>query len=365
MENYPCAYLPTAFDGAELPEMNCLCLVCGEHEPFCACTRKLPSSELGAPFVTSEENELANLILAARDEMNDELRLSVNVDEQKFQESGRNPCFLRLWMVLGASQVRKAAHTPCCEVRRVGKEASPAPPEVNSVAEDGFFGPLEMSKNPLGGYFSGLEDKAIRAIDAAARAHTTKRIDATRDFDEFISLTTKFVPVNKTIPMMKFIQGLCRQVLKEKNPTKLRNPSAGLSSKASKFGRAFVIQMRQAHYEHVLNFLAEKGVERPMEPGEKQGNTMMKRGVPAFEGSCGQNVWARKVREGGAARIFKNTRAQARDEARRFALSKTGKKGCIHSSNHLSSSVSEKMFQLYFKHTGDLYKEIVQEFETM
>jgi hypothetical protein len=99
---------------------------------------------------------------------------------------------------------------------------------VNPVVEGGFSRPLKMSENPLGGHFSGLEDKAMRARDAAARARTTTRIDETREFDEFVRLMTKVVPVNKTIPMMDYIQSTCRQVLKEKNPTKLRNPSAGL-----------------------------------------------------------------------------------------------------------------------------------------
>jgi hypothetical protein len=112
--------------------MNSSCIVCGESDPFSACTRKLPSSELGVAF----------------------------------------------------------------------EEYSPALQEVNSVVEGGFFGPLEMSENPFGGHFSDLEDKAMRAIDAAARAHTTTRIDETMEFDEFVRLTTRAVPVNKTIPMM-------------------------------------------------------------------------------------------------------------------------------------------------------------------
>jgi hypothetical protein len=181
-------------------------------------------------------------------------------------------------MVIGAYQVRRGAQTLCClAVRPVGKESSPAPQEVNSVAEGGFSVPLKMSENPLGGHFSGLEEKSMRASDAAAGARTTTRIDETREFDEFVSLTTTVVPVSKTILMMDYIQGTCRQVFKEENPTKLRNPSAGLTSKAPKFGRGVFDSHAAGTLRHVLDFLAEKSAKRQKEPDENQGKAIMRR----------------------------------------------------------------------------------------
>jgi hypothetical protein len=283
------------------------------------------------------------------------------------QESSRSPCLLRLSIVLGASHVLEGAqNTDCLMVRPVCMEASPAAHKRSHVVECDRRGPLGIAENPFGRHFSDIKDKAMRAIDAAARSHKTTSIEETREFDEFVRVAKETVPVYETIPMMDYIQGICRRVLKERNPTKLRNPSAGLSSKASKFGRAFVIRMRQALYDHALNFLAANGLERKTtRPDDKQWKTMVKHKALSIARPCGQNVWARKAREGGAARVFANARARARDEATKFAHSKTGKRGCIHSSNHLSSSVSEKMFQLYFKHTGDLYKEIVKEFQNV
>jgi hypothetical protein len=213
---------------------------------------------------------------------------------------------------------------------------------------------LECMARPVCHQVSKIEDRAIASVMAAAALYRggSAELENSEAFDAFIRSSADLIEIDQTVLFLKSIQDLCRQVLKMRNPTNLRGRSPSLTSKASKFARLFVIKMRKGFYDHVLNRL-KNGTEWAANGRERERSGCRKDFLI-------QNTGNRELFGGCARKIFANAKSQALREAVTILSQRRSSMGRRLASNHLSAAVTEKMFQLYFKHTGALYEEIVE-----
>jgi hypothetical protein len=333
-----------------------LCAACGGHGPFCPCTSARPSLGHDTDFFQVEDVFGGSLQCA----------LESSSFQQQYILPRFQPTFLPTFEHGGCLEP-KADFGTDEEINDEGdvQELAPAASRFSAGSKSGRTTLVAASLSNLSRFLENtaapkrdkhldLKIRAEKAVRSAAVLHHGRTLENhdSREFLEFMQSSKDLVEIDKTVEFMEVIQDLCRQILKVTNPTKIRRQSSSLTSKASKFGRAFVIRMREVLYDHALGLLADREAKQ-MKSQHRQPSPMLK-DMRAME-----NCWTRKLEQGGAKKIFARAHSESWREARGIASKRSGKSGRGLTSNHFAAMVAEKVFQLYFRQTGALYKTLV------
>jgi hypothetical protein len=339
-----------------------LCAACGGHGPFCPCTSARPSLGHDTDLFQVEDIFAGNL-QCALESSSFHQHCILPTFQPTFSSTFEDCGSLGLKVNVGtddevSDESDELEVTPAANPLPAGSKSDRTTLVATSLSNLSRF--LEKTAAPKGDKHLDFKFRAEKAVrSAAARYHgRTRKNHDSQEFLEFMQSSKELVEVDKTVEFMEVIQDLCRQILKVTNSTKIRRQSSSLTSKASKFGRAFVIRMREVLYDHALGLLADREAKQ-IESQQSRPNAMLK------DMSVTESCWTRKLAQGGAKEMFARAHSESWREARGIASKRSGKSGRGLTSNHFAAMVAEKVFQLYFKQTGALYKALVDKLTKM